>query len=162
MKTRSTKTKMFAEIKRLKRASKEKSSKKKKHLASTTNRVTRKPKTTFTDLNDDCVEEILRRLPAVELCKFTVLNKRLKTIAEEMFKRLYSMKTITFKPTETCATEFGSKITRYPVKLIDNLFRINIFVRKVTNYVLNMFQVIYEIIWFLYATNSSDWNGEFN
>lgn len=75
-------------------------------------RVTRHSKTCFTDLNDDCVEEILRRLPAVELCKFTVLNKRLKAIAEEMFKRLYSLKTITFKPTETCATEFGSKITR--------------------------------------------------
>lgn len=80
---------------------------------STSNRVTRKPKTCFNDLNDDCIEEILRRLPAVELCKFTVLNKRLKTIAEEMFKRLYSIKTITFKPTETCATEFGSKITRF-------------------------------------------------
>lgn len=76
-------------------------------------RVTRKSKTSFTDLNDDCIDEILRRLPAVELCKFTILSKRLKFLAEEMFKRLYSFKTITFKPTETCATEFGSKITRY-------------------------------------------------
>lgn len=75
-------------------------------------RVTRHSKTCFNDLNNDCIEEILRRLPAVELCKFTVLNKRLKSIAEDMFKRLYSIKTITFKPTETCATEFGSKITR--------------------------------------------------
>lgn len=75
-------------------------------------RVTRYSNTSFNDLNDDCIEEILRRLPAVELCKFTVLNKRLKSIAEDMFKRLYSIKTITFKPTETCATEFGSKITR--------------------------------------------------
>lgn len=75
-------------------------------------RVTRHSKTKFTDLNNDCIEEILRRLPAVELCKFTVLSKRLKAIAEEMFRRLYSLKTITFKPTETCSTEFGSKITR--------------------------------------------------
>lgn len=75
-------------------------------------RVTRRSKTKFTDLNNDCIEEILRRLPAVELCKFTVLSKRLKAIAEEMFRRLYSLKTITFKPTETCSTEFGSKITR--------------------------------------------------
>ena len=75
-------------------------------------RVTRHSKTQFTDLNNDCIEEIFRRLPAVELCKFTVLSKRLKAIAEEMFKRLYSLKTITFKPTETCSTEFGSKITR--------------------------------------------------
>ena len=80
-------------------------------VASST-RVTRKSKTSFTDLNDDCIDEILRRLPAVELCKFTILSKRLKFLAEEMFKRLYSFKTITFKPTETCATEFGSKITR--------------------------------------------------
>lgn len=77
-----------------------------------TTRVTRHSKTKFTDLNNDCIEEILRRLPAVELCKFTVLSKRLKAIAEEMFRRLYSLKTITFKPTETCSTEFGSKITR--------------------------------------------------
>lgn len=76
-------------------------------------RVTRHSKTKFTDLNNDCIEEILRRLPAVELCKFTVLSKRLKAIAEEMFRRLYSLKTITFKPTETCSTEFGSKITRW-------------------------------------------------
>lgn len=74
-------------------------------------RVTRHSKTCFDDLNSDCIEKILRRLPAVELCKFTVLSKRLKSIAEEMFKRIYSLKTITFKPTETCATEFGSKIT---------------------------------------------------
>lgn len=83
-----------------------------KQQLSHTTRVTRHSKTQFTDLNNDCIEEILRRLPAVELCKFTVLSKRLKAISEEMFRRLYSLKTITFKPTETCSTEFGSKITR--------------------------------------------------
>lgn len=111
-------SKRSKQMKRVPQKSKKKASKKKapkklsKQVARST-RVTRKSKTCFTDLNDDCLEEILRRLPAVELCKFTILSKRLKALAEEMFKRLYSFKTITFKPTETCATEFGSKITRY-------------------------------------------------
>lgn len=117
MKTRSSK-RLFTDYKRRKRASKKKqqklsASKKTRENNNFSTRITRKSKTCFTDLNDDCIEEILRRLPAVELCKFTILNKRLKFIAEEMFKRLYSVKTITFKPTETCATEFGSKITRF-------------------------------------------------
>lgn len=117
MKTRSSK-RLFTDYKRRKRALKEKqqkptASKKTRENIYFSTRITRKSKTCFTDLNDDCIEEILRRLPAVELCKFTILNKRLKLIAEEMFKRLYSVKTITFKPTETCATEFGSKITRF-------------------------------------------------
>lgn len=121
---------------------------------STSNRVTRKPKTNFNDLNDDCIEEILRRLPAVELCKFTILNKRLKTIAEEMFKRLYSIKTITFKPTETCATEFGSKITRF-VHFSSFLFDwIEFWVNTI--FVWN-FQTFHGIVWNFYATNSSDW-----
>lgn len=116
MKTRSS-SKMGSPLKckRKKRASQKKKqspNKSGKNVPSST-RVTRKSKTCFTDLNDDCIDEILRRLPAVELCKFTILSKRLKLLAEEMFKRLYSFKTITFKPTETCATEFGSKITRF-------------------------------------------------
>lgn len=86
---------------------------KKPKTADNSTRITRTSKTNLNDLNDDCIEELLRRLPAVELCKFTILNKRFKAIAEDMFKRLYSCKTITFKPTETCATEFGSQITKY-------------------------------------------------
>lgn len=65
----------------------------------------------FTDLNDDCIEEIFRRLPTVELCKFTVLNKRLKLLAEDVFKRIYGNKILTFKPFETCATQNGVKTT---------------------------------------------------
>lgn len=110
MKTRSQKKNITIRKNRVSRSRKSPPRKVKTHHQPT--RVTRHSKTCFTDLNNDCIEEILRRLPAVELCKFTVLNKRLKGIAEEMFKRLYSLKTITFKPTETCATEFGSKITR--------------------------------------------------
>lgn len=112
MKTRSHKT--FSPRKGKDRVTKSKKSSppRKIKVQTSPTRVTRHSKTCFTDLNNDCIEEILRRLPAVELCKFTVLSKRLKSIAEEMFKRLYSLKTITFKPTETCATEFGSKITR--------------------------------------------------
>lgn len=112
MRTRSRTKSSISGFKQKKHIKKKKLSKKSNELVKST-RVTRKSKTCFTDLNDDCIEEILRRLPAVELCKFTILSKRLKGIAEDMFKRLYSIKTITFKPTETCATEFGSKITWY-------------------------------------------------
>lgn len=55
-------------------------------------------KTKFTDLNDDCIDEILRRISPVELWKFTILSKRLKLRAEEMFKRMYSSKTIILSP----------------------------------------------------------------
>ncbi|XP_031626174.1 uncharacterized protein LOC116342627 [Contarinia nasturtii] len=117
MRTRSCTKSLISDFKRKKYAllEKKKLSKKSDELVRST-RITRKSKTCFMDLNDDCIEEILRRLPAVELCKFTILSKRLKGLAEDMFKRLYSIKTITFKPTETCATEFGSKITRLFMK----------------------------------------------
>lgn len=114
MRTRSYIRKVLQQKRRASKTKKQLAKRKVKKVANST-RVTRKSKTCFTDLNNDCIDEILRRLPAVELCKFTILSKRLKLLAEEMFKRLYSFKTITFKPTETCATEFGSKITRFVI-----------------------------------------------
>lgn len=114
MRTRSSCKLNTVEIRRKKRASmtKKKPSKKPKTQPKT-KILTRRSRTSFTDLDDDCIEEILRRLHAVELCKFTILSKRLKSIAESVFKRLYATKTFTFRPTETCATEFGCKIIRF-------------------------------------------------
>lgn len=74
------------------------------------------PALQFSDMNDDCIEEVFRRLPTVELCKFTVLNSRLKKIAERIFRRLYSNKILTFKPLETCATDSGVKTTKLFMK----------------------------------------------
>lgn len=93
--------------------------------------LTRQSRTSFTDLDDDCIEEILRRLHAVELCKFTILSKRLKSLAENVFKRLYATKTFTFRPTETCATEFGCKIIRFDEKKNNNAINSNKILTKV-------------------------------
>lgn len=42
---------------------------------------------TFDDLNDDCIEEFLRRLPTAEAAKMSLVNKRINTIAVNLFKR---------------------------------------------------------------------------
>lgn len=75
-------------------------------------RKKKQPPIKFDGLNEDCIEEIFRHLPTVELCKFTVLNKRLKEIAERLFQRLYSSKILTFKPYESCATQSGVRTTK--------------------------------------------------
>lgn len=44
----------------------------------------------FYDLNDDCIDEMLRNLGLVDLCKFAVTSQRHKNCAETLFARLYA------------------------------------------------------------------------
>lgn len=45
---------------------------------------------TFNSLNDDCIEELLRRLPTDELAKMSMVNVRINSLSENLFKRLRS------------------------------------------------------------------------
>lgn len=45
---------------------------------------------TFNDLNDDCIEELLRRLPTKEIAKMSMVNVRINTLSKNLFKRLRS------------------------------------------------------------------------
>lgn len=62
--------------------------------------------THFLDLNDDCVCEILRRLSIMDLGAMATVNKRISTIAKDLFQRLYACNRFTF----ATSTGRGSKV----------------------------------------------------
>lgn len=54
-------------------------------------------KTTFVDMNDDCIAEVLRRLPILDLAAMVEVNKRTSAIANDVFKRLRASNLFTFE-----------------------------------------------------------------
>lgn len=87
MKVRSSRkmTKSPSNVRRSNRKTKNEYSSTKRENSSPSQQAIEK---TFNDLNDDCIEELLRRLPLGEAANMSMVNKRINTLSENLFKRL--------------------------------------------------------------------------
>lgn len=57
------------------------------------------------EMNDDCIEEVMRRLPIIDLCKVAMTCTRLNSVAEGVFSRLHATECYTLKIASTTDDE---------------------------------------------------------
>lgn len=64
----------------------------------------------FVEMNEDCIEEILRRLPIADIEAMAMVNQRISFIAKDLFRRIHGDNLLTCKTPTTHTKSSNQRI----------------------------------------------------